>query len=740
MSIAVEQRVDAEELRRAERAVVKRLARLRRLLRLHLLVEGVFWVTTTVFVAAAASLLLDRWLRFDLSTRLGLLAIALVGIGYVAYRRLIRPLCLPLANLDLAELVNRRAPGVGQQIANVLELPHLLTSSDAASPSMIRAAVLECLEQLDRRDLVATLNAARRRKLLAAVGVWIAIVVGFSFAWPQTAGLWARRWLAGSTLRWPQQTYLSVVGLDERGVLLVPRGETAVVEIDAQPAFAEDFVGRWLLGGRGEPLVVESSAAPQSTPPDGVAVSYTLADGTHRRGNAAQFDASHFRYELAPLAEGVELEITGGDDWLGPIPVEPLDRPGVDKLEITAAAPGSSVPQTQRVGEANAQLLYLPQTELTLSLVADRPLAAAEVLDQGLPLAGWKRVDERTYTVSWTMKESLALEFRLVGRRGGLVSKPYFLAIGLLEDREPRVTIRSSGVGRRITPVARIPLSVRANDDFALTSLALAWELTSVRDEKPVVESKELELVKREPQEGDAEPATQFEYDNELELRDTGLAPGNALKLRGVATDACALGAQTGNSRWIAFQIVAPDELFYEILMRQREQRARFAAALASAKEQSKAISELADPEQAFGLARSQQVINRQVWQVTNQLDATLVEMTLNDLANEQARENLQSTIIAPLRTLHEDLLKRLRTAIDETVRDRKIVEEQRAEALVLADQAVEAMETILGQMALWESFIDVINQLKHIMDGQGSLLQDTEKIEGERTNQLFDD
>jgi hypothetical protein len=739
MSIAVERPVDFDELRRAERAVLARLARMRRLLRQHLLVEGLFWVTTTIFVAAAASLLFDRWLRFDLSTRLGLLAIALAAIGYVAYRRLVQPLLLPLANLDLAELIDRRAPGVGQQIANVLELPRLLDSSDAASPSMVRAAVLECLERLDRRDLVATLNAARRRKRLAACSVCIALVVLFSLVWPQTAGLWARRWLAGSTLRWPQHNYLSVVGLDDRGVLLVPRGEIAVVEIDARPTFAEDSTGRWRLGGRGEPLIVESTSAPQTAPPESVAIGYTLPDGTHRRGNASQFDPSHFRYELSPLAAGVALEITGGDDWLGPIPVEPVDRPTVRSLEIIDVAPGSGSPQTERVGEASGQLLYLPQTQLTLSLVADQPLQAAEALDQGLPLAGWQRVDERTYTASWTMERSLALEFRLVGRRGGLVSKPYFLAIGLLQDREPRVTIRSSGVGRRVTPVARIPLAVRANDDFALTSLALGWELTSLGDEEPQVESKLLDLVQPEPDEGHAEPVTQFEYDNELELRDTGLAPGNSLRLRGVATDACALGAQTGYSRWVTFQIVAPDELFYEILMRQREQRAHFAAALAGAKEQSKAISELARPEDVFGLARSQQVINRQVWQVGNQLAATLVEMTLNDLANQQARDTLQSTIISPLGTLHDDLLKRLRAAIDETVQDGKVADERRGEALVLADQAVKVMQTILGQMSLWESFVDVINQLKHVIDGQTGLLKETEKIQQERTNQLFD-
>ncbi|MEX0979410.1 MAG: hypothetical protein WDZ48_11180, partial [Pirellulales bacterium] len=516
MSIAVENKLDVQELRRAQRSVLLRLERLRRMLRMHLLVEGLFWVSTTTLAVAAASLLADRWLRFDPPTRWGLLAIGLATIAYVAFRRLMRPLLLPLANLDLAELLDRRAPGVGQQVSNVLQLPQLLTCADAASPSMVRAAVLECLEALDRRDLAGTLNAKRRRKLLALCGVWIGLVVGFCVLFSDTASLWARRWLAGSSVRWPQHTYLNVVGLSDSGTLMVPRGELAVVQIDAGPSFVEDFAGRWRLTGRGEPLVVESAATPTSTPPEQVGIEYVLADGTRRRGNATQFDASHFRYELPPLADPAEMEISGGDDWLGPIVVEPIDRPGVGTIEIAAVRPGTSTPEIEKVGEGTAQLLYLQETKLKLTLVANQPLRSAEALDKGAPVAGWQRVDATTYAFSWTMKESSALEFRLVGQHGGLVSKPYFLAVGLLKDREPRLTIRASGVGRRVTPAARIPLSIRANDDFGLSALALDWELTTLGEEKPRVETKQQELEKLVAPAG-AAPLTEFEYDKQME-------------------------------------------------------------------------------------------------------------------------------------------------------------------------------------------------------------------------------
>jgi len=737
MAIVERKREVPPSLLTAQRRVLSRLNVVRQRLRLHLLVEGLFWFLAATFVLAAASLMLDRLFRFELSTRLALLALGAGALVWVAVQRLVRPALVKLDDLDLAELLNRRAPGVGQQIANVLQLPELLASGQFASPAMVQAAVLECAQSLDRTDLSGTLNASRRRKLLIATGLILALAIGFAVLAPRTASLWAQRWMAGSTVRWPQRNYLNMVGLDAQGRLLVPRGELTVVQFTADPKFvARD--GRWWIAGRKEPLASAAHDAPLSAPPSQVSMAYRMPDGTRRQGTAAQFAAAEFRYELPPLAEPIDVDVWGGDDWFGPVRVEPIDRPGVRSIEITSKLPGASESKTERVDEGGAQLLFLPQTELELRLVADQALQSAQVLDKGTPLSGWRRVDERTYALNWTMQEPLSLEFQLTGPAGGLLSKPYALAIGLLKDREPRVTIRSSGVGRRVTPMARIPLAVRANDDFGLASLALEWERTVLREEKPTVDTG------RQPKEtdGDGAPASlglEQQWNYEWSLRERNFAPGSAVKVRGAATDACRLGAQQGHSRWLLLQVVAPDELFYEILMRQREQRAKFTAALENEKVQAAALGAPAENGDAAGIARAQQVIARQVSQITSQLDATLVELTLNDLGTSQARDNLQTAILTPLRSLHADVLSPLRAACDEMARQASPPPERRAEALELSQQAIETMQKILAQMSLWESFIDVVNQLKHVIDRQGDVLKSTEEVEKKRTDELFD-
>ena len=218
------------------------------------------------------------------------------------------------------------------------------------------------------------------------------------------------------------------------------------------------------------------------------------------------------------------------------------------------------------------------------------------------------------------------------------------------------------------------------------------------------------------------------------------LAPGNLLKMRALATDNCALGTQSGSSRWLSFQIVSADELFYEILMRQREQRAKFNAAFESAKAQNVALAGLSKQDEAIAVARAENVISRQVWQVANQLDVSLQEMTLNDLGNPQAREMLQSGIITPMRALHSELLTNLRAAVDELARQPAVSEERREEAEKISQQAVDAMQNILAQMAQWESFVDVINQLKQIIQRQDEVLKTTEDLKKKRTDALFDE
>ena len=116
-------------------------------------------------------------------------------------------------------------------------------------------------------------------------------------------------------------------------------------------------------------------------------------------------------------------------------------------------------------------LQFLPTTQLTLTLQSDQALANARLINAAGDAPNLEVVDETHYQTKLEMKTTTTFEIQMVGKLGALASKPYFVTLGLLADRAPRVTIRVTGIGRRVTPTARIPLSTRVVDDFGIARL-----------------------------------------------------------------------------------------------------------------------------------------------------------------------------------------------------------------------------------------------------------------------------
>ena len=239
----------------------------------------------------------------------------------------------------------------------------------SASPAMIRAAVKEDFAALEKVDLQASFDNVRRRNMWILVCGLLVPAVALCAANPAMASLWARRWFAGTEIRWPQQTYLSVVGLGDADQLRVPRGEATLIEIDSQPEFVP-FSGYWKLTGRGEPLLIEGRDRPTSKNPDSVLLKMNFADGTSRQGTFTQFSDRPLPIRTSSACSIAEVTVTGGDDWFGPLQIVPVDRPECRGLTITAQTPGRSEDRSlssRRRGKSNCSFSRAPRFEVDLT-------------------------------------------------------------------------------------------------------------------------------------------------------------------------------------------------------------------------------------------------------------------------------------------------------------------------------------------------------------------------------------
>ncbi len=80
---------------------------------------------------------------------------------------------------------------------------------------------------------------------------------------------------------------------------------------------------------------------------------------------------------------------------------------------------------------------------------------------------------------------------------------------------------------------------------------------------------------------------------------------GTLLRFQAEAEDRSARGAQVGRSGVVQLQVVSPDELFYEILIRQRAERAKFLAASTPPRRSARAWPARPRPDDCAAAART---------------------------------------------------------------------------------------------------------------------------------------
>ncbi len=720
--------------------LIERLSRFRQRVRAHLAIEGLAQFLGEVLVSILLSYLIDRWLRLSVEMRMTFLVLALLGMAYEAWRLVLAPVRLDLglvgmaAALDrasgsateaaLSAAMNRENAHLAGHVATVLELPELLRSARPPSESMVRRAVLRSHESLEGFEFNNRLNRRRYQLSLAALAAVVLVPAVVAIASPRTAGIWVRRWLMGSDIPWPQKTYLQVAGLED-GKLVVPRGEPYVLRVSAR----------------------EGSASPET-------VSLRLRQGREDMGRAqlTRFGPDDFRYDGPPLQAPVSAELAGGDDLFGPFIIEPIDRPRIVELRLSSQHPTQTSPEFRSFAGQDSELSFLPRTRLELTVTANVPVAEAGLKAKGVGGSGLRRLSDRQFALAWTHDKPVQLEIEMRALQANLTSLPTPIDIGLKADLPPRVSLQFSGVRQRVTPQAKIPLSAQARDDYGVVQLLLALksELTDqALAERPTTQSATgpaatspaaTAPAKLEPivLYGPVQPPTEQEMQPQhlLDVSQFALVPGSLLSVTAQATDACYTGVQTGSSRTVTFRIVAPEELFREILLRQQAERAKFRKAIEDAQKIRELISTIVSADGAVQAARQQGLLQREAWRIRTVLDESMTEIRLNALGSPEATELMIKSVLSPLKALHEGLMAEQKRALEGLApEDAKAI----AAAGSRQEQIVSTMREILKQMSQWDSFVDVLNQLNQIIKVQEEAERNTEQLRAKETESIFE-
>ncbi len=595
---------------------------------------------------------------------------------------------------------------------------------------MVERAVDRCHSALAGVNFDAALDRARIGRMWALMAAALLIPATLVAIFPEPAGLWARRLFLLSREPWPQNTYLEVADLHD-GRIVVPRGE---------------------------PYVLKARSREGSAAPDRITLTIRSQDKTSLL--MKEFGKNDFRHDFAVVEQPLELELEGGDDDYGPILLEPVDRPRITNLELTAQHPRQKEAEKHSFNGGDADLTFLVKTRLALAIAANVPLAELRLKPQSAhpAPADLRRLDATHFLVQWNQEGPAKFDLELVAADSGLVSIPVPVSIGLKVDQPPRITLAYSGVHPRITAQARIPLTVDARDDFGLAAVGLAIKdetpdpadaakliphnatqpLFPEKQPEPAGEHGQTALARATPPEP-LPPELQFKPS--VDVGAMKLPIGALVSLTADATDDCYTGPQTTHSRTVTFRIVPPEELFREILQRQQAERVRFRKQLEEAEKLRDAIGAATDAKQVADLTRRQRSFQRETLRILNSLTESLAEIKLNGLGTPESHELMQRNVLTPLTALQNELVGPQTAALDAlTPPPGESPDPAKVQvAAARQDQITDRMKTILKQMAQWDSFVDVLNQLDQIIKLETSVKEQTEQMLKKETEGLFD-
>ncbi|MFH1302688.1 MAG: hypothetical protein ABIK07_16620 [Planctomycetota bacterium] len=709
-------------------------------LRRHTLLEAAARIFVAVLGLACLSLLFDWWLELSLVARVLYLLVGLGAVGYLLYQHVYLPLRISLSPIEIANLIDQSRKAAPQQaiaprVASVLQLPGHLADAAQSQP-MIEQAVHANYQQLSQYPFQESIDPRHTKHCLLAILAACLVPLCFIFILPETARLWSQRWLLGSDEAWPRNTRLSVVGLKD-GQWIIPRGEMATLQIHAEDE-AETTESVW-LHLKGE-------------------------DGAQETITMNRFQAGDFRYEFPPLQLPLNAYAWGGDGRTESFQIVPIDRPRITDLKIEATHPRLSKPFVSHFSASEGNLRLLPQSQVTLELTTNVKVSQIDVDSEDISLQ-WKSTDGKHFQTKWTHEKPISFKLTLHSAEHEINSHPRPVSIGVQPDRSPRLSFRYSGVRQRITANATIPFSIIARDDFGIRLVGMTserplsgTEANGKQDEDAAAEEQEFgetnnpvsgkevpekpvsektEHKKEYPVYGPADPAVETVVDHEkrVSISEMKLNPGAVIMFQSHAEDNCYTGVQKTISRQLVFRIVKPEELFREILLRQQQLRSRLRKARDQAEQLRDSLKLATSLEQAADWMRQHQLIRREAGQVSHALNASVEEMKLNQLGGEETYQLIEQSVLKPLQNLHEREMEQQRQSL-ETLRSE--TPDPMEQLTSRQDQILESLDKILNNMAQWDSFIDVVNQLNAVIKLEQLVKEKTEELKKKQVDSIF--
>ncbi len=417
--------------------LTEKLAEFRRRVRVIKFAEGILAALFGLALSWLFVFVLDRfgetpgWLRTSLL--LAGTAVGGIGLPLLWHRWVWRQRRLE----DVARLVRRAFPRLGDQLLGIVELAHEESlGATGRSERLVRAAIAQATDSVKDKDLSGAVPHPRHRRWAVAAGALVVLAIVAGIVVPDAAGNAAARWL----MPWrdtERYTFAQVDSLPKK--LVVPYAEPFEM-----PAELKDET-RW-----------------------------TPAKGKARIPGQPKLEVAgeegHYPFAFPPQKDDTEIALAVGDDR-EKVKLEPRTRPELTKLTAKVRLPdylqydrdvdvevrGGTV---RLLGGASVSWVAEASRELKSASIDGRPaiIAGGKMLTDYQPVT-----DSVDHTFTW--KDTLGLTPR----------ESLTLRVQAVEDEAPSLSARRDTQEQVVLDSEIVAFDLSVRDDFGIRQVGLEW-------------------------------------------------------------------------------------------------------------------------------------------------------------------------------------------------------------------------------------------------------------------------
>lgn len=398
------------------------------------IVEALAATTFGVVFAYMSVFGLDRLWDTPASVRLGVFFAALATctvIPYCIHRWVWRQRRLE----QLARLLSRKLPRVGDQLLGVIELVGD-ESEQARSPELCEAAMNQVADDAKSRDFRQATPDSRHQMWAWLAGTSLAGAATLFVLFPAAASNALARF-AAPWMDTPRYTFAAVEALPQQ--MIVPHGEPFTVSI------------RLRDGSRWQPTAGQ--------------VQLGLQQPVH-----ASFSGDGYAFEMPPQIDSQDLQIRIGD-YKQTVDIEPTLRPELASVVANVSLPkylGQPEPREKDV--RGGAISLVKGSTATFSATANRTLTAAKIDGEETSPS------ETTVTSAPTdVSETKTMEFQWEDEFGLAGKEPFVLTLNAVDDEAPTLVCENLPRRKVILDSEQLRFGVKAHDDFGIKRIGMEW-------------------------------------------------------------------------------------------------------------------------------------------------------------------------------------------------------------------------------------------------------------------------